>query len=165
MQRFHLGEVQRIDALTYHRPWSLAMWRQELSLADSRRYLVATVGSRHVGHAGMMQVVDEAHVTTVAVDPDWQRQGIAAKLMLSLHNLAIDRGVTAMTLEVRVSNVAAIGLYRRFGYAPAGVRKNYYSDEGEDGLVMWVHDIADSDHRERLAHLAADVQIKESVHQ
>ena len=120
-------------------------------MPDTRVYVVAEVGEQQVGHAGMMLVAGEAHITTVAVDPAWQGCGVASHLLLSLHRDAIARGITAMTLEVRVSNQRAIRLYRRFGYAPSGVRKNYYSDEGEDGLVMWVHDVHLEAHGARLA--------------
>jgi [ribosomal protein S18]-alanine N-acetyltransferase len=157
MERFHLNDVRRVDELVYTKPWSLAMFRQELDKRDSRHYVVAQIDGRHAGHAGLLQIADEGHVTTVAVDPQWQRHGVGACLMLDLHRHAIGRGVQAMTLEVRVSNAPAIGLYRRFGYAPAGVRKNYYSDEGEDGLVMWAHDIQVPAHRERLDTIEAEV--------
>ena len=157
MERYHLGEVQRVDALVYVRPWSIAMLRQELDKRESRHYVVARIDKTHVGHAGIMVVAGEGHITTVAVDPAWQRHGIGALLMVQLHEYAIARKLEALTLEVRVSNAAAIGLYRRFGYAPAGVRKNYYSDEGEDGLIMWAHDIHMPAHRTRLDTIAAEV--------
>ena len=156
MERFHLREVRRVDRLVYSRPWSLAMFREELDKRDSRRYVVATIAGRHVGHAGLMLITDEGHVSTVAVDPAYQRRGIGALLLLDLHRHAVDSAVRAMTLEVRVSNTPAIALYRRFGYAPAGVRKDYYSDEGEDGLVMWAHDIQRLEHRERLDAIEAE---------
>jgi [ribosomal protein S18]-alanine N-acetyltransferase len=151
MQHGHLRDVHQIDERVYPRPWSLAVLRQELSMPDSRLYFVARRKQTVAGHAGMMLVAGEGHVTTVAVDPAWQGQGVGSRLMLALHRSAIARGVTAMTLEVRVGNDAALALYRRFGYAPAGVRKNYYSDEGQDGLIMWAHDVHLPDHAARLA--------------
>jgi ribosomal-protein-alanine N-acetyltransferase len=72
-------------------------------------------------------------------------------MLLELHRVAIERRIGAMTLEVRVTNERAIEVYRRFGYAPAGIRRNYYSEENEDALVMWVHDIDQPAHAERLA--------------
>ncbi len=157
MERYHLGEVQRVDQLVYLRPWSISMLRQELDKRESRHYIVARVDDVHVGHAGIMVIAGEGHITTVAVDPTWQRRGIGALLMIRLHEYALDRGLESLTLEVRVSNTAAIALYRRFGYAPAGVRKNYYSDEGEDGLIMWAHDIYLPAHKARLDAIAAEV--------
>ena len=157
MERYHLGEVQRIDELVYVRPWSIAMLRQELDKRESREYIVARIDDTHVGHAGIMVIAGEGHITTVAVDPKWQRHGVGALLMLELHRYAIDRQLEALTLEVRVSNTAAIALYRRFGYAPAGVRKNYYSDEGEDGLIMWAQDVHLPAHKARLDAIATEV--------
>lgn len=157
MERFHLNDVMRVDKLSYTKPWSLAMFRQELDKRDSRHYVVAELDGRHVGHAGALSIADEGHVTTVVVDPERRGAGIGARLMLDLHGWAVARGLAAMTLEVRVSNAPAIALYRRFGYAPAGVRKNYYSDEGEDGLVMWAHDIQAPEHAARLASIEAEV--------
>lgn len=157
MQREHLREVRRIDELVYPKPWSLSLFRQELAMTDTRVYIVAQIGDVQVGHAGMMTVVGEGHITTVAVDPAWQGRGIASRLLIAQHRTAIQRGIIAMTLEVRVSNRRAIDLYRRFGYAPAGIRRNYYSEEGEDALVMWAHDVDQPAHAERLAGIERDL--------
>jgi len=157
MQREHLGDVHRIDEQVYPKPWSLSLFRQELALTESRVYVVAQVDGQLVGHAGMMLAAGEGHITTVAVDPSWQGRGVASRLLLELHRRAIERGVTAMTLEVRVSNQRAIDLYRRFGYAPAGIRRNYYSEEGEDALIMWAHDVHQPAHAERLAAIEREL--------
>ncbi len=121
MERYHLAAVLRVDELVYARPWSLAMFRQELEKRDTRHYVVAEVDGVHAGHAGVLLMAGEGHVTTVAVDPAWQRRGIGARLLLALHEHAIDRGAHAMTLEVRVSNTAAIALYRLKDYNRAGL--------------------------------------------
>ena len=84
---------------------------------------------------------DEGHITNVAVHPDRRRRHLASRMLLVMFREAIGRGVTDLTLEVRMSNHAAQELYRRFGFAPGGVRKNYYSDVGEDALIMWANDI------------------------
>jgi len=141
MQRWHLREVHAIDEKVYPRPWSLALWRQEIAMLDSRHYIIAESGGRVVGHAGIMYVLNEGHVTTVAVDPQWQGRKIATRLVSTLCQHARTRKTNALTLEVRVGNERAIALYRRFGFAPAGVRKNYYAEINEDALVMWAHDI------------------------
>ena len=141
MRHWHLRDVHSIDTKVYPRPWSLALWRQEIAMLDSRHYIVAENGGCVVGHAGIMYVMNEGHVTTVAVDPQWQGHRIATRLMSALCHHACTRKTSALTLEVRVSNERAIALYRRFGFAPSGVRKNYYSEINEDALVMWAHDI------------------------
>lgn len=153
MRAYHLREVHAIDVKVYPRPWSIAMFRQELDLADSRYYVVAVEDGYVRGHAGIMYIGPEGHVTTVAVDPDEQGRGVATRLMVELCRHGIRRRVEALTLEVRVKNERAIGLYRRFGFAPAGIRKNYYSETNEDALVMWAHDVQQPAYAQRLASI------------
>ena len=98
--------------------------------------------ARWSGYAGLLMVADDGHITTVAVDPAWHRHGIGTRLLLAAGRAAPWRGAEQLTLEVRCRNAGAQALYRRFGFAPAGVRKAYYADNGEDALVMWAHDIA-----------------------
>lgn len=143
MRRRHLRACLRIEAQTYPRPWTEGVFRSELERGADRTYLVAKVGAEVVGYAGAMYVLPDAHVTTVAVDPAWQRRGVGARLLLAVCRDARDRGATALTLEVRESNEPAQALYRRFGFAPAGVRKGYYVHDGvaEDAVVMWLHDL------------------------
>jgi ribosomal-protein-alanine N-acetyltransferase len=96
-------------------------------------------------------------VTTIAVDPAWHRRGIGSRLLLALSRSAIAAGCTGLTLEVRMSNEAAKGMYRDFGYAPAGVRKNYYAESNEDALVMWAHDVDLAAYAERLTRIEAGI--------
>ena len=103
-----------------------------------------------VGFAGLLFVGDEGHVTTVAVDEAHRRQHIGARLFAALCRDAIARGTTGLTLEVRAGNEGAQAMYRRFGFAPAGIRRNYYPDTGEDALVMWAHEVDGSDYSARL---------------
>lgn len=141
MRRRDLREVLAIEGRVYPRPWSRDLFLGELDLAHSRAYLVARRGATVVGYAGIMVVADEAHVTTIGVDPSVQREGIGMRLLLGLARAAIARGVTALTLEVRVSNTAAQHLYRRFGFTPVGTRRGYYQDNGEDAVIMWVREV------------------------
>jgi ribosomal-protein-alanine N-acetyltransferase len=150
MRRRHLRSVLRIENQVYPRPWSLGLFMSELALRSSRAYLVARVGPTVVGYAGLLLTGDDGHVTTIAVDPQWHRSGIGARLLLQLSREAIERGATALTLEVRVGNDAAQALYRKFGYSPAGVRKGYYIETGEDALVMWAHDVDGPEYTRRL---------------
>ncbi|MFM8530122.1 MAG: ribosomal protein S18-alanine N-acetyltransferase [Ilumatobacteraceae bacterium] len=117
-----------------------------------RNYLVARLGGHVVGYAGLLFSGEDAHVTNIAVDTQVQRRRIGQRLLIHQSRHAIAAGFRNMTLEVRVSNAAAQALYRRFGYAPAGIRKNYY--EGiEDAMVMWCHDIDTAEYADRLARL------------
>jgi ribosomal-protein-alanine N-acetyltransferase len=133
--------VLALDALVHPTTWSPDFMRSQLGLPDSRTNLVAELRGDLVGHAALLVVADEGHVTSVAVAPDQQRMGIGRVLLAALCSDAEHRGLGAMTLEVRVSNAAAIALYRRFGFAPSGVRPGYYADDGEDALIMWIHDV------------------------
>jgi ribosomal-protein-alanine N-acetyltransferase len=157
MRRRHLRSVLRIEAQVYPRPWSLGLFMSELALKTTRTYLVAKVGPDIVGYAGLMITGSDGHVTTVAVDPAWHRNGIGSRLMLGLCDAAVARGCTGLTLEVRVSNEGAQAMYRRFGFAPAGVRKNYYTETNEDAIVMWAHDVDLPAHRARLDEITASI--------
>ncbi|MEY2569667.1 MAG: [ribosomal protein S18]-alanine N-acetyltransferase [Acidimicrobiaceae bacterium] len=157
MRRRHLRSVLRIENQVYPRPWSLGLFMSELALRTSRAYLVARVGPVVVGYAGLLMTDTDGHVTTIAVDPAWHRCGIGTRLLLHLSREALGMGATALTLEVRVGNDAAKGMYRSFGYSPAGIRKGYYIETNEDALVMWVHDVDGDEYRARLAAIEAAI--------
>src|SRR5579859_2179327 len=126
MRRRHLRSVLRIEAQVYPRPWSLPLFMSELNLRTSRVYTVARVSGSVVGYAGLMLTGEDAHVTTIAVDPAWHRHKIGSRLLVNLLHQGLARGAKHVTLEVRVSNSGAQAMYRAFGFRPAGIRKNYY---------------------------------------
>lgn len=138
------GGVMAIETVSYPRPWSRGVFESEIAQMGSgtRTYVVARRAPRGpiVGYAGLWFATDEGHVTNVAVKPSEQRSGVATALMLVLADAAVARGCAAWTLEVRVSSIGAQELYRRFGFAPAGVRTRYYENT-EDAIVMWCADI------------------------
>ena len=96
-----------------------------------------------IGFAGVWLMVDEAHITTFGVHPDHRRRGVGRRLLMRLAELATELGALRLTLEVRVGNTAAQALYRSFGFAVSGRRIAYYSDDGEDALVMTTPSLAD----------------------
>ena len=157
MRRRHLRSVLRIEAQVYPRPWSLSLFLSELALRSTRVYTVARTEGLVVGYSGLMLTGPDAHVTTIAVDPAWHRRGIGTRLLANMVRQALERGAQHLTLEVRVTNAAAQSLYRKFGFHPAGVRKNYYVETNEDALVMWADDIDSSGYSERLALLEASI--------
>ncbi len=158
MQRRHLRDAMPIEQRAYPTSWSRTVFESELDQVKngSRCYLAARAGKRVVGYAGLWFVDhpdgDEAHVTNVVVDPTRRREGIATRLLVALAEAAIERGCAAWTLEVRSSSDGALELYRRFGFAPAGVRKRYY-ENNEDAIVMWCHDIHTPEYADRLRAL------------
>ena len=157
MRRRHLRAVLRIEAETHPRPWSLSLFMSEMALRTSRAYYVARVEGFVVGYVGLMMSTDEAHITTIAVDPNWHRRKIGSRLLLVAAREAVRRGGRALTLEVRMSNRAAQEMYRGFGFRPAGVRKNYYVETNEDALVMWAEDVDSEEYQARLDLIEAAV--------
>jgi len=160
LERRHLRTVMGIDAQVYPEPWSRRLWLLELERSH-RIYLAAETGrgrSRSlVGYAGAMLSGDDLHVMTVVAAPTAQQGGVGTRLMAELVTRGVAAGASALTLEVRVSNEPAKALYRRFGLAPAGVRRRYYEPDGEDALIMWAHDIDTDEYRSRLDTITARV--------
>jgi ribosomal-protein-alanine N-acetyltransferase len=150
-----LPVVHAIERASFTVPWPDDAYRNELSTNRLASYIVARAESAVVGFAGLWVMVDEAHVTTFAVDPRWRRQGVGERLLLALLDLAVARRAREATLEVRLSNMPARRLYEKYGFRPVGIRPRYYSDNGEDALIMTT-DALDSDAmRDRLARLRA----------
>lgn len=127
-----------VEQAVYRQPWTARVFADELA-APNRRYLAIDVDGELAAYGGVMLVGDEAHVTTLVVAPPHRQGRLGTRLMLALVEAAVEEGARSLTLEVRRSNEAAQALYRRFGMAPVGVRKQYYRDE--DALIMWAHDI------------------------
>ena len=157
MRRRHLRSVLRIEAQVYPTPWTHGLFVSELALRSTRAYVVARVGREVIGYAGLMMTLTDGHVTTIAVDPDWQRQGVATRLLVALAREAIARGATALTLEVRLSHKGAQQLYQHFGFTSVGVRKGYYGDTGEDALIMWAHEVDQPEYAALLERLERGV--------
>jgi len=153
MRRRHLKAVLRIEAQVYPTPWTHGLFVSELALRSTRAYVIAQVGREVIGYAGIMMALSDGHVTTIAVDPEWQRHGVATRLLVALARESIARGATALTLEVRLSHKGAQHLYQRFGFTAVGVRKGYYGDTGEDALIMWAHEVDQPAYAELLERL------------
>src|SRR5438105_1731477 len=156
MKRRHLKGVMAIERQVYPRPWSPSLFLSEMSETHNRAYLVARIGKDVVGYGGAICYGDEAHVTTIAVDPDLQRRKIGTRLMYELLGASIEMGARAVSLEVRMSNWGAQRMYGRFGFRPVGVRKGYYQETGEDALVMWVDDVHVAAYSRTLEAIIAD---------
>ncbi|NJO83795.1 MAG: ribosomal protein S18-alanine N-acetyltransferase [Blastochloris sp.] len=105
------------------------------------------------GFGGLWLAVDEAHITTINVAPAHRGRGVGELLLNGLVDEALDAGATSMTLEVRVSNSVAQNLYLKYGFEPAGTRKRYYTDNGEDALIMWTEPLHSSAYQARLTML------------
>lgn len=113
-----------------------------------------------IGFAGLWLMVDDSHVTTIAVHPDYRGKGIGELMLSSLIGISYEIGARMVTLEVRVSNSVAQNLYRKYGFKEAGVRRRYYSDNHEDALIMWTDEINGQPYRERFQRLRAALQAR-----
>jgi [ribosomal protein S18]-alanine N-acetyltransferase len=157
MRRRHLRGVMSIERQVYPRPWSPNLFVAEMTEPNNRCYLVAREGREVVGYGGMICYGEEAHITNIAVDPRHQRRRVATRLLHDLILQAIDMGATAVSLEVRVTNWGAQRLYGRFGFRPAGIRKNYYQELHEDALIMWTDDVRSREFGRRLESIAREL--------
>ena len=157
MRRRHLSAIMPIESVLYPRPWPVGIFQSEIELMrrGERHYLVAREDGVVVGYGGVMFVLDDAHVTNIAVASKRQRSGIATRLLAELAWQAIAHGCQALTLEVRASNTAAQALYQRFGFVPAGVRQKYY-ENADDAIVMWCNDLAVPEYRDHLRELSPE---------
>ena len=141
LEEAHIPSILEIESKVNSAPWSEKSFRNELSHPHGV-FLVVLLEGRVVGYGGFWMVVDEAHITTVAVAGEHQRKGIGRRLMVELLNRAKARHMACSTLEVRAGNVPAIRLYEDLGYVSTARRKAYYPDNQEDAIVMWLHDLA-----------------------
>jgi ribosomal-protein-alanine N-acetyltransferase len=155
MRRRHLKGVMAIERQVYPRPWSPNLFLSEMSELRNRTYLVAKIGKDVVGYGGIMCYGEEAHVTTIAVEPEHHRRKIGTRLLHDLVQEGLRLGAQAVSLEVRVSNWGAQRLYSQFGFRPVGIRKNYYQETGEDAVVMWADNIRSADYRDQLATIVS----------
>jgi ribosomal-protein-alanine N-acetyltransferase len=141
MREEHLDRVLAIEAHTVPAGWTRGIFRTELARSESRCYLVMEMPPHGVVAFGGMQIqADEAHITTLAVDPAHRRHGLATRLLVELLRNGRAMGARSARLEVRLTNVAAQRLYATFGFRPVGVRPRYYEGTG-DALIMWAHDV------------------------
>ncbi len=157
MRMEDITSVLEIEQTSFPTPWPRDAYAHELRENRLACYLVARVMHRIVGYTGMWIILDEAHVTTIAVDPQSRRQRIGERLLVALLDEAMRRGARWMTLEVRKSNEAAKAMYRKYGFKEIGIRRGYYSDNREDAIVMWTGNIYESAFQDRLTKHRAEL--------
>lgn len=131
-----VDEVYIVEEDCFVDPWSKDSIRKELK-NNLARYLVAQLDNKIVGYVGVWFVVDEGHITNVAVHSDYRGKKIGDRLVKEMVELCKENNLVAMTLEVRASNTVAQNLYRKYGFKMGGIRKEYYSDNKEDAIIMW----------------------------
>lgn len=137
MAEEHLDGVMELEEATFSIPWTRADFEREVKENTMAIYYVAAEEDKIIGYAGMWHVVTEGHITNVGVLEEARCKGVGSLLMEKLIEIALEKKMTGMTLEVRMGNAPAQALYHKYGFKTEGIRKNYYSDTKEDALIMW----------------------------
>lgn len=135
-----LDKILAIEELCFSTPWSRDSLEKELSNKFAK-YVVAKINNTVIGYGGMWLILDEAHITNIAIHPEFRGIGSGTKILQSLVDICTDNDIKSMTLEVRVSNIVAQKLYKKFNFEEEGIRKGYYNDNKEDALIMWKRDL------------------------
>ena len=136
MQKDDIDQVLEVSSLSLKESWSKSSFLNEISNPIAK-YIVAEVDNRIVGFAGLWVIIDEGHITNIAVHPDFRGKGVGKKLVSSLINQSDNWSIKSITLEVRDSNIIAQTLYKNYLFVEEGRRKNYYFDNNEDAVIMW----------------------------
>ncbi len=153
-----LDDVMIIDAEAFSEPWSETLWDKELSRLD-RMYLGAFYQHRLIGFGGGLRIEKDFHITTIATLTRFRNHGVATLLLKSLiENLIDEFGIiSGVTLEVRASNDSAQALYRKFGFAPVGIRRGYYQSDGEDAIIMWLEELSETTFESKLEEIGDSI--------
>ncbi len=165
MQAADVRAVTRIEALSFTTSWPPSAFHSELNDNKLAHYFVGRAGDPHEGaivaYGGIWVILEDSHITTIAVHPDWRGKKYGEQLLVRLLKEAIARGASWITLEARESNIVAQNLYRKYGFVIVSTRRAYYSDNGENAVVMWAGNLRGDLYRNRLAALerALDVAL------
>lgn len=133
-----IDDVVEIEHQSFSLPWSREAFEAEVCDNDLAVYLIMTSGKQVIGYGGMWIILDEAHVTNIAILPSYRGKGLGKILLNAMIKAAKGQGAQSMTLEVRAGNIVAQKLYAGFGFKNCGVRPGYYTDNREDALIMWL---------------------------
>ena len=136
MEECDLEAVLEVSSLSLKESWSKESFKKELS-NPLAKYLVAKGNNKVIGFAGVWTIVDEGHITNIAVHPNFRKKGIGSILLSSLIEHCKNWGCNSLTLEVRASNTPAQNLYKKYNFKEEGIRKKYYKDNNEDAIIMW----------------------------
>ncbi len=156
-----IRSVMRIEALSFSTSWPPSAFASELNDNKLAHYFVGRVGDGEraeiVAYGGIWVILEDSHITTIAVHPDWRGRKYGEEMLVYLLHEAIARGASWITLEARESNSVAQALYRKYGFTIVSTRRAYYSDNGENAVVMWAGNLRGDLYRNRLAVLERDL--------
>lgn len=139
MKMDDIDQVLEVEHQAFTLPWSREAFISELTKNQFAVYVVIEIEGKIVGYGGVWIVVDEAHITNIALLPDYRGRKLGLALMRKIMEISREMGAKTMTLEVRMTNLVAQSLYKKLGFQEGAIRKNYYTDNMEDALVMWVN--------------------------
>ncbi|EJR55415.1 ribosomal-protein-alanine acetyltransferase [Bacillus cereus VD115] len=139
MELDDIAQIVAIEEASFSTPWTADAFQRELTMNEHALYVVLEKDGRIIGYCGLWIIIDESHITNIAILPEYRGQKLGDALLKEVISVAKELGVKTMTLEVRVSNEVAKQLYKKYGFQNGGIRKRYYADNQEDGLVMWVN--------------------------
>ena len=139
MELKDVPKVVEVDQASFPTPWKQETYEHEISTNNYAQYFIVETEDGHlIGYVGLWLVLEEAQITNIAIHPKYRGYKIGEKLFGFAMQYAMNQGAKRLSLEVRVSNIIAQKMYRKFGLVPGGIRKGYYPDNGEDAIVMWV---------------------------
>lgn len=137
MELKHIDEVVDIEKECFQIPWNKKAFEDEIIKNKMAIYVVATFEDKVVGHGGMWHVINEGHITNIAVKKDFRTIGVGKLIVKNLIQIAEEKEMIGLTLEVRKSNQVAMGLYKNYNFFIQGIRPEYYSDNREDAILMY----------------------------
>lgn len=137
MEESDLDQIMIIEGESFTTPWSKESFILEITDNKLAKYIIAELDGKVVGYGGIWLILDEGHITNIAVGRDYRGKGVGNKVMEALINYCKEKEIRNMTLEVRESNIIAQNLYKKYGFLEYGIRPNYYSDDHEDAVIMW----------------------------
>lgn len=140
LEEKYIDSILYIENISFSDPWSRDSMEKEL-INEFARYVVIKKENAVIGYGGMWLILDEGHITNIAVLPEYRGMGIGKIIVQSLIDICKNENIVALTLEVRKSNEPAIKLYSKFDFIAEGIRKAYYSNNHEDAIIMWKRDL------------------------
>lgn len=136
-----IDDILIIENLCFLIPWTEQSFHDEISKNRHAHYKIIIFENKIIGYIGFWQVLDEGHITNIAIHPEYRNRGLASLLLENTLIFCKNINVESLTLEVRKSNLPARSLYKKYGFIEEGCRKKYYSDNNEDAIIMWRRDI------------------------
>ena len=155
MRSDHIPAVLTIESVSFSTAWPANAFHNELSENKLAHYYVGSLDGKVVAYGGIWVILEDSHITTIAVQPEYRGRGLGEQMLTHLLDEALGRGACWITLEVRETNEVAQRLYRKYGFTNVSVRRAYYSDNNENAVVMWAGNLRGQLYRNRLRSLRA----------